>query len=102
MRTLIYTGPLEGVEVAATGQTVPYGGTVEVDDALAESLLAQADVWADAADDPELDEVHLAFVRGEPAEVEGAILEPDGSEIPVTFTVTDTTAPEGADQEEGD
>jgi hypothetical protein len=43
-------GPFTAVEIAATGQVVPKGGTVDIEDAaVAEGLLAQEDTWTKAA-----------------------------------------------------
>ncbi|GEM_PF-3930669 len=39
-----YVGPHSVVEIAATGQTVERGGTVDVDDDVAEALCLQ-DCW---------------------------------------------------------
>lgn len=38
-----YVGPIDEVEVTATGAVVKRGGTVEVPDDIGESLLEQAD-----------------------------------------------------------
>lgn len=40
-----YVGPYDVVEIAATGQVCDRGGTVDVDDELAERLLEQPDNW---------------------------------------------------------
>lgn len=56
-----YIGPCcdaDGVEIAATGQTVARGGVVEVDDALGLSLCDQPSNWA-----PDGDESVDLFVR---------------------------------------
>lgn len=42
----IYVGPHDEVELAATGQTVRRGDSVEVDSDLAEQLDAQPENWA--------------------------------------------------------
>lgn len=39
---VVYTGPLDAVEIAATATIAPRGETVEVDDALGESLIQQS------------------------------------------------------------
>lgn len=50
MKAITYIGPAsDGVEIAATGQVVPQGGTVEVDDALADALCEQVDAWQPAS-----------------------------------------------------
>lgn len=41
---LKYVGPFDQVEIAATGQWVEQGKTVEVEDAVAKSLLEQS-IW---------------------------------------------------------
>lgn len=48
MKKLTYVGPGPGRIIAATGQVCLAGESVDVDDDLARSLLAQ-DVWAEAA-----------------------------------------------------
>lgn len=41
-----YTGPFDQVEIAATGQVVDRGQTVDIEDqAVAAALLTQADTW---------------------------------------------------------
>lgn len=42
-----YNGPIDVVEIAATGQVVERGQTVEVPDDLGKSLCEQ-DIWAEA------------------------------------------------------
>lgn len=44
MLLITYVGPLEGVEIAASGQTCTFGETIEVEDELALRLLDQ-DIW---------------------------------------------------------
>lgn len=45
---VVYTGPLDAVEIAATATIAPRGETVEVDDALGESLTQQS-CWEQAS-----------------------------------------------------
>lgn len=49
MPTITYVGPHDLVEIAATGQVVAHGDTVDVDDALAASLCEQTDNWTPVA-----------------------------------------------------
>ena len=50
MKSITYIGTCtDGVEIGATGQHVAPGATVEVDDALADSLCEQVDTWASAS-----------------------------------------------------
>jgi hypothetical protein len=42
-----YNGPIDAVEIAATGQVVERGQTVEVPDDLGKSLCEQ-DIWSEA------------------------------------------------------
>ena len=47
MKSVTYIGPhSEGVEIAATGQVVAKGESVDVPDEIAEGLLEQSDAWA--------------------------------------------------------
>lgn len=48
-----YIGPAQRIVIAGTGQVVPRGETVEVDDELGADLLRQSRAWAPADPDPD-------------------------------------------------